>query len=354
MRGDRPGQGATFSYVSLEERIPQDHPIRSIRRLTEAVLADLSPRFDALYSSLGRPSIPPEEILRALLLQVLFSVRSERQLMEQINYNLMFRWFVGLQMDDRVWVPTVFSKNRDRLLAGEIAQEFLRAVVEQARKRRLLSDEHFTVDGTLIEAWAGQKSFRKKDGSPPSDPQGNFHGEKRSNDTHASTTDPDAKLMRRTNHGEAKLCYHGHILIENRNSLVVDGCLTQATGFAERDAATEMLARRPGNRRLTLGADKGYDAREFVGALRQLRVTPHVTQNTSNRRSAIDGRTTRHASYQISQSVRCRIERVNGWLKTVAGQRKTKYRGKERVGWAFTFALAVYNLIRIRNLEAAT
>jgi transposase len=354
MRGETSGQGGAFSYVSLEERVPSDHPLRSIRRMTDEVFEKLSPAFDELYSKTGRPSIPPERLLRALLLQVLYTVRSERMLMEQLDYNLLFRWFVGLEMDDKVWVPTTFTKNRDRLLEGDIAQQFFAAVVEQARAKKLLSDEHFTVDGTLIEAWAGQKSFRPKGGDPPSGSIGGFRGEKRSNKTHASTTDPDARLVRRSKNAEAKLSYLGHVLVENRNCLAVAGALTEATGFAEREAAIRLLDQVKKSRRITVGADKGYDASGFIAEARARGITPHVAQNNTARKSAIDGRTTWHTGYALSQALRPAIERVNAWLKCIGGQRKTKHRGTNRVGWNFLFALAAFNLVRMRNLEAAT
>jgi transposase len=353
MRGDDRQQAAMFSYISPEARVPQDHPLRAIRALVDEVLGELSPRFETLYARVGRPSIPPEKLLRAQLLQVLYSVRSERQLMEQLDYNLLFRWFVGLNMDDAVWDPTVFTKNRQRLLDGEVAMAFLERVVAQARRRGLLSGEHFTVDGTLLEAWAGLKSFKRKGETPrPPDDRGNptvnFHGEKRSNDTHVSTTDPDARLARKGDTREAKLSYAGHAVIDNRHGLVVNAVATQATGTAERDAAIEMASALPDG--ATLGADKGYDTRGFVEALRSLTVTPHVAQNTSNRSSAIDGRTTRHAGYLVSQQKRKLIEEVFGWLKTVGLMRKLRHRGTRRVDWMFTFATAVYNLVRIRNL----
>ena len=353
MRGDDQQQGAMFSYISPEARVPQDHPLRAIRALVDEVLGELSPRFETLYARVGRPSIPPEKLLRAQLLQVLYTVRSERQLMEQLDYNLLFRWFVGLNMDDRVWDPTVFTKNRQRLLDGEVAMAFLERVVEQARRRGLLSGEHFTVDGTLLEAWAGLKSFKRKGERPrppddPSNPTVNFHGEKRSNDTHVSTTDPEARLARKGNTREAKLSYAGHAVIDNRHGLVVTAVATQATGTAERDAGVEMASALPDG--ATLGADKGYDTRGFVEALRSLGVTPHVAQNTSNRSSAIDGRTTRHAGYLVSQQKRKLIEEVFGWLKTVGLMRKLRHRGTRRVDWMFTFATAVYDLVRIRNL----
>jgi transposase len=346
-----------FSYVSLEARVPEDHPLRAMRQLVDEALQTLSPRFDRLYAKRrGRPSVPPERLLRALLLQVLYSIRSERQLMEQLDYNLLFRWFVGLEMDERVWTPTVFTKNRDRLLRGEIHQAFFDAIVEQADTRGLLSLEHFTVDGTLIEAWASQKSFRprERDGDPPgSNPTVSFRGERRRNDTHASKTDPDARLMARRGEG-AKLCYQGHVLTENRNGLVVEARVSVASGRAERDTALELIEPWARGRRVTLAADRGYDARGFVGALRERGVTPHVAQNVTKRRSAIDRRTTRHEGYAVSQRVRKRVEEAFGWMKTVGLMRKTRHRGVRRVDWTFVFTAAAYNLVRIRNLEAAT
>jgi transposase len=354
MRGEETGQSSAFSYVSSEERIPQDHPLRSIRRMTDEVLDRMGAAFDEMYSWTGRPSVPPERLLRALLLQALYTIRSERLLMEQLEYNLLFRWFVGMDFDEKVWTPTVFTKNRDRLLEGDVASRFFAEVVELARQKRLLSDEHFTVDGTMIEAWASHKSFRRKGGKPPKGPRGDFRGEKRSNETHQSTTDPDARLYRRTHHGEAKLCYLGHIVSENRNGLAVAACLTKADGFAERSAALELIERLGKGKRITLGADKGYDAAAFIASLRELGVTPHVAQNNTRRRSAIDARTTRHAGYRMSQALRPMIERVPGWLKNIAGLRKTKHRGEARVGWSFLFSLGAYNLVRMRSLELAT
>jgi transposase len=329
--------------------------------MVDEVLERLSPRFDELYSKVGRPSIPPERLLRGLLLQVLYTIRSERMLMEQLDYNLLFRWFVGLKMDDPIWDPTVFTKNRGRLLEGEIAQAFFQEVLALPSEKNLTSDEHFTVDGTLIEAWAGHKSFRPrqvKRGKGSDDPGASsgedFHGETRSNATHQSTTDPEARLARKGPGKEARLSYLGHVLMENRNGLVVDARLTQADGVAERRAAEEMLggvrARHRG--RLSVGADKGYDTRDLVSALRAMQITPHVAQNNKNRRSAIDGRTTRHRGYEISQRKRKLIEQVFGWLKTVGGLRKTRHRGAQRVGWMFVFCLAAFDLMRITNLEA--
>ena len=361
MRGHDEQQESIYSYISPEKRVPSDHPLRRLRAMVDVALKEMSPQFAELYSRYGRPSIAPEKLLRALLLQVLYSVRSERLLMEQMGYNMLFRWFVGLSMDDQVWDVTVFTKNRERLLEGEVAEGFFEQVLAQAREKELLSDEHFTVDGTLIQAWAGQKSFQAKKkeakhGAPPDD-AGNatvdFHGEKRSNETHQSTTDRQARLYKKSKGTEAKLSYLGHVLTENRNGLVVEARVTMASGTAEREAALEMLEAQRGGRRVTVGGDKGYDVQEFVADVRDLGVTPHVAQNNRNRRSAIDARTTRHAGYQTSQRKRKRVEEVFGWLKTVGLLRQTRYRGRERVGWMFTFATAVYNLVRIRNLTAA-
>jgi transposase len=358
MRGDQSEPEPVFSYITAAQRVPKDHPLRAIRTMVDEVLRRLWTDFEALYSHTGRPSIPPERLLRALLLQVLYSIRSERMLMEQLDYNLLFRWFVGLSMDDRIWDPTVFTKNRDRLLRGHIAVAFFEQVLAEARERGLTSDEHFTVDGTLVEAWAGLKSFKRKDGSdqgkPPDDPGNptvNFHGEKRSNETHESTTDPDARLASKGNRQEAKLCFMGHVVMENRNGLAVGARLTQATGRAEREAALELLGKIPRRRRITLGADKGYDVADFVDALRQHDVVPHVARKI--RYSAVDGRTTRHHTYEISQRMRKRVEEIFGWLKTVAMIRKLRHRGLPRANWVFTFALAAYNLVRIRNLSVA-
>jgi transposase len=353
MRGEDRQQVTMFSFVSPERRVPREHPLRVIWVLSDAALQRLSRRFARLYSRVGRPSIAPEKLLRALLLQVLYTIRSERLLMEQLDYNLLFRWFVGLNADEPVWAPTVFSKNRDRLLDGDVAQAFFTEVLQVAREHQLLSDEHFTVDGTLLEAWAGQKSFQRKD-TPPSEPPtdaGNadvdFRGEPRSNATHESTTDPEARLFKKAKGQEAKLAYLGHVLMENRHGLVVDTRVTQATGTAERDAAAAMLHKRHG----TVGADKAYDTRDFVKAVRAAGVTPHVAQNQTNRRSAIDGRTTRHPGYALSQTKR---KRVFGWGKTIGLLDKLHHRGMARVGWVFTFTAAAYNLVRMRNLIAAT
>lgn len=346
-----------FSYISPEGLVPQNHPLRAIRPLVNAALQRLSPQFDDIYAPGGRYSIAPERLLRALLLQALFSVRSERQLMEQVTYNMMFRWFIGLSMDAPVWDVTVFTKNRERLLRGDIARGFLAAILVDPRVKPLLSDEHFSVDGTLIEAWASMKSFRPKDGSgePPTPGRNgevDFRGEPRSNQTHASTTDADARLYKKAAGQAAKLCHIGHALMENRNGLVVDTSLTKATGTAEREAAIAMIGDLPDDRRITLGTDKGYDTQDFVAEMRRLGVTPHVTQNTKGRRSAIDGRTTRHFGYAASLRVRKRIEEVFGWMKTVGGLRKTRHRGTARVGWMFTFVAAAYNLVRLPKLLA--
>lgn len=357
MRGADCQTAAMFSYLSPEALVPQNHPLRAIRPLVNAALERLSGRFDGMYAPRGRDSIAPEKLLRALLLQALFSVRSERQLMEQITYNMMFRWFVGLSMDAPVWDVTVFTKNRDRLLAGDIARGFLAAILIDPQVKPLVSDEHFSVDGTLIEAWASMKSFRPKDGSgePPTPGRNgevDFRGEPRSNDTHASTTDPDARLYKKAAGQAAKLCHMGHALMENRNGLVIDASLTKATGTAEREAAIAMVEDLPDGGRITLGTDKSYDTQEFVAEMRRLGVTPHVTQNTKGRRSAIDGRTTRHAGYATSLRIRKRIEEVFGWMKTVGVLRKTRHRGTERVGWMFTFVAAAYNLVRLPKLLA--
>jgi transposase len=358
MRGEDIHQDHLYSYVSPEQRVPADHPLRPIRHMANVVLERLSPQLDALYSAVGRPSIPPEKLLRALLLQVLYTLRSERLLMEELDYNLLFRWFVGLNMDDPVWDATVYCKNRERLLKGDVAEAFFQEVLQLAEEHQLLSDEHFTVDGTLIEAWASLKSFKKKEAEqetpPPEDP-GNptvdFHGEQRSNETHQSTTDPEARLFRKGPGKEAKLNYMGHVLMENRHGLAVQTELSQATGTAEREAAVAMVAAQAPDGGVTLGGDKNYDTQGCVADLRDGGVTPHVAQNTTRRGgSAIDGRTTRHPGYHLSQRVRKRVEEIFGWLKTVGGMRKTRFRGAARVGWMFTWALAAYNLVRMRNL----
>ena len=358
MRGADEQPGSMFSYVSLEDRVPPDHPLRAIRRITDRALERLSPRFGALYVKFGRPSIPPERLLRALLLQALYTIRSERQLMEQLDYNLLFRWFVGLGMDDAVWAPTTFTKNRDRLLTGDIAAAFFDAVLLHADTERLLSDEHFTVDGTLLEAWASQKSFRPKDEEPPSDgggnPTVNFHGQRRRNDTHQSTTDPDARLYRKGAGREARLGYLGHVLMEHRSGLIVRTHVTPADGYGERDAALVMVQRVAGDHRITVAADKGYDTRDLVAGLRAMHATPHLAQHTTKRRSAIDARTTRHPGYAISQQQRKRVEQGFGWMKTIGGLRKLRHRGGPLVDWIFTFTAAAYNIVRMRRLLEAT
>ncbi len=360
MRGTDQQQTHVFSYISPEQRVRRDHPLRPIRTMVDEILKQLSPQFNKMYAKVGRPSIPPEQLLRAQLLQMLYSVRSERLLMEEMDYNILFRWFVGLNLDDAVWDATVFTKNRDRLLEAEVAKEFLARVVGQAREKGWTSDEHFTVDGTLLEAWASAKSFQPKNNKsapPPEDPGNptvNFHGEKRSNQTHESKTDPEAQLARKGAGKEAKLSYCGNLLVENRNGLIVSSLVWEATGTAERDAAMAMLQDVPGNERVTVGGDKGFDTAEFVRECRNMRVTPHVAQNLARRGgSAIDGRTTQHAGYQISQKKRKRIEECFGWLKTIALLRKVRHRGTLKVDWIFAFACAAYNLVRMRNLMAA-
>jgi transposase len=359
MRGSDAVAGSLFSYVDLEKRVRADHPLREIRGIVNAALTELSGAFDALYSPFGRESIPPERLLRALLLQAFYSIRSERQLVERIEFDLLFRWFVGLGVDDPVWDATSFTKNRDRLLAGDVAVKFLAAVLARPKVKALLSTEHFSVDGTLLEAWASTKSFRPKDGSGPPPDAGrngeqNFHGQKRSNDTHASTTDPDARLYRKGRGKEAKLSSMGHALMENRNGLIVGAVATRASGHAERLAALHLVdphADRP--QKVTLGGDKGFDTQDFVAELREINVTPHVAQNTNGRRSAIDGRTTRHPGYAGSLRIRKRIEEAFGWAKTVAGLRKARHRGLPKIDWQFTFAMAAYNLIRLPKLLGA-
>lgn len=366
MRGGERRSEGLFSYVRLEERIASDHPLRAIRTLVDNVLSALSKRFEELYSDTGRPSIAPEYLLRATLLQAFFTVRSERQLMEQINYNLLFRWFVGLSLDDAVWHATVFTHNRDRLLEADVAREFLAELLAQPKVKRLLSSDHFSVDGTLIEAWASMKSFQPKDGSgspPPGGRNGerDFHGEKRSNETHASTTDPDARLFRKGNGQESKLCYIGHAFMENRHGLAVTGDVSLASGTAERDTALELIDDyRPGQRRITLGADKLFDVEDFVEALRQRKVTPHIaidghlSKTGKPRKTAIDGRTKRHPGYAVSLRCRKRIEEVFGWIKSVAGLSQVKVRGLSKVRAVFLFAIAAYNLVRLPKLLAAT
>jgi len=353
MRGNDPKQEAMFSYVSPENRVPAEHPLRPLRALMDDILKQMSPRLAKLYADTGRPSIAPERLLRALLLQILYTVRSERLLMEQLNYNLLFRWFVGLDMDEAVWNHAVFSKNRERLLNEEVAEVFFQRVLERAKP--YLSDEHFTVDGTLLEAWASHKSFRPKEGGEPPSENGrdvDFHGEKRRNETHQSTTDPEARLYRKSKGSEAKLSYLGHALMENRHGFLVNTLVTQADGTAERDAALLMASQIPGVKPVTLGGDKNYDTQELVRYLRDMKVTPHVAQNNKNRRSAIDGRTTEHPGYALSQKKRKRIEESFGWMKSIGMLKKVKLRGREKVSWLFTFVAAVYNLYRLQRLQA--
>lgn len=359
MRGEDQNQQAMFSYVSPEARVPKNHPLRPIRTMVDNVLTDLAPLFREMYSHTGRPSIPPEQLLRASLLQVLYSIRSERMLVEQLDYNLLFRWFVGLSMDDRVWNHSTFSKNRDRLMQFEVATAFFQATKDLAQRAGLMSKEHFTVDGTLIEAWASMKSFRPKDDQdqdPPTtggrNPDVDFKGQQRKNDTHQSTTDPDARLLKKGKGKESKLCFMGHALMENRNGLVVDSRLTLANGTAEWNAALEMIEELPATHRITVAADKGYDVPAFVAGLRRFQATPHVAQK--NKGSAIDQRTTRHEGYRVSQRVRKRVEEIFGWLKTTGCLRKTRHRGLHRVGWMFEFSMTAYNLVRMRNLIWAT
>lgn len=364
MRGADKSSGSLFSYVDLEARVRGDHPLRTIREIANAALSDLSKAFTALYTDFGRPSIAPEKLLRAMLLQAFYGLRSERQLMERLEFDLLFRWFVGLGVDDVVWDHSTFSKNRDRLLEGEIAAKFLAAVLAQPKVKRLLSSDHFSVDGTLIEAWASIKSFRRKDGGdddgqgPGRNAERNFHKEKRSNETHRSTSDPDARLYKKGGQ-PAKLCYMGHALMENRHGLAVGGGISQATGTAERQTALALIdSRGRARHRITLGADKAYDVTQFVHDLRDRSVTPHIaidghlSKTGKARKTAIDGRTTRHAGYDISQRCRKRIEEVFGWIKSSAGLAKVKLRGRDRVNAAFTLALAAYNLIRLPKLLA--
>lgn len=358
MRGEDRRQQGMFSYISPEARVPKDHPLRPIRIMVDTAFSDLAPLFKDMYSEVGRPSIPPEQLLRALLLQVLYTIRSERMLVEQLDYNLLFRWFVGMSMDDKVWDHSTFSKNRDRLIQHDVATAFFQAIKGQAERAGLLSNEHFTVDGTLIEAWASMKSFRPKDENnqdPPTSGGRNsdvdFKGQKRKNDTHQSITDPDARLLRKGLGKESKLCFMGHALMENRNGLVVDSRLTLANGTAEWDAGLDMVEDIPGTHRVTVGADKGYDVPNFVNGLRGLSATPHVAKKVNSK--AIDDRTTRHAGYQVSQKVRKRVEEIFGWIKTTGYLRKTRHRGLDRVESVFTLTATAYNLVRMRNLIRA-
>ena len=361
MRGADEQAGSMFSYVTLDERVPLDHPLRTVRRITDRALDRLSPRFGSLYVNFGRPSIAPEKLLRALLLQALYTIRSERQLMEQLNYNLLFRWFVGLGMDDPVWAPTTFTKNRDRLLDGDIAAAFFDAILIHAESAQLLSNDHFTVDGTLLEAWASQKSFRTRDddddaGAGGGNPTVNFHGQRRRNATHRSTTDPDARLYKKARGREARLGYLAHVLMEHRSGLIVNTCVTPADGYGERAAALTMIEQIPGRQRVTVAGDKAYDTREFVAELRHMDVTPHVAQYAPSirRRSAIDARTTRHPGYVVSQQKRKLVEQGFGWMKTIGGLRKLRHRGGALVDWVFTFTAAAYNIVRLRRLLPAT
>lgn len=354
MRGEDQKQEAMFSYVSPQKRVPEDHPLRGIRAMVDTILKEMSPRFARLYSEVGRPSIPPERLFRALLLQIFYSVRSERLLVEQLQYNLLFRWFVGMDMDEEVWNHAVFSKNRERLLNEDVAEAFFQRVLKQARP--YLSDEHFTVDGTLLEAWASQKSFRRKDEQDATrrgDRDLDFHRERRRNDTHQSTTDPEARLYKKSKGSEAKLSYLGHALMENRNGLLVRTMVTEANGTAERDAALLMAEKIPGVKRITLGGDKNYDTKDFVRELRGMNITPHVAQNNQNRASAIDERTTWRAGYEVSQRKRKRIEESFGWMKIIGLLKKVKLRGLDKVGWLFTFVGAAYNLYRLQKLKTA-
>ena len=360
MRGADEQSGSMFSYLSPEQRVPADHPLRAVRRITDWALARLSPQLGSLYVNFGRPSIPPEKLLRAWLLQALYTIRSERQLMEQLDYNLLFRWFVGLSLDDPVWSPTTFTKNRDRLVTGEVAQAFFEAVLRHADRARLLSDEHFTVDGTLIEAWASHKSFRRREDADPPAPRGgnptvNFRGERRRNATHQSTTDPDARLFKKAVGQPARLGYLAHVLMEHRSGLIVQTLVTPATGHGERDAALAMVQAVPGGHRITVAGDKYYDTRELVREFRQMRATPHVAANAKPgwRRSCIDARTTRHPGYAVSQRKRKLVEQSFGWIKTVGGLRKLRHRGGALASWIFTFTAAAYNIVRMRRLMLA-
>lgn len=355
MRGDDKKSEGMFCYVSAESVVPEDHPLRPIRTMAEKALQEMSSAFEKMYSHTGRPSIAPEKLMKGLLLQTLYSIKSVRLLMEQLGYNILFKWFVGLGIDEKVWDHSVFSQNQDRLITSDIAKAFLEKIQQQAGKAGLLSNEHFTVDGTLIEAWASMKSFRRKDEEEPPTTGGrndavDFHGEKLTNETHESTTDPDSRLFKKGKGKEAKLSYMGHVLMENRNGLIIDTELTLATGTAERDAAADMVSGVSGKKRITVAGDKNYDTRDFVETLRGQQATPHVAQNNRRRVSAIDGRTTSHEGYSISQKKRKLVEEIFGWMKTVGNLRKIKYRGREKVSWHFTLAAAAYNLVRMRNL----
>jgi transposase len=359
MRGAPDPQLAMLTSLSTEELIPPGHPIRKIRVVVDAVLAELDPVFDAMYATGGRASVPPEALLKATVLMAMYSIRSERAFCERLNYDLLFKWFLDMRIDQPAFDPTTFTKNRTRLLDHEVADEFFAAVVRQAKLRRYTSSEHFTVDGTLLKAWASHKSFKPKDGPPSEPPAGRnaeagWHGQKRSNATHASTTDPEARLYRKSNNTAAALCFSGHLLMENRSALIVDAELTFADGYAERATALEMLARLPATaRRRTVAGDKGYDTKEFVAKSRELGFTPHVAQNTTRQRSAIDGRTTRHPGHDISMRIRKRIEEPFGWMKTIGGGRQLRYRGRQRNRAWFKITAAVYNLLRITALDTA-
>jgi transposase len=357
MRGSEEKQIDAFSYVSMEDRIPAKHPIRPFRLMVNEILKDMDCEFDAIYATSGRPSIAPEYLLRASILQILYTIRSERQLMEQIDFNILFRWFVGLSLDAPAWDHSTFTKNRDRLLESEVTKVFFVKVVERARKKKLLSDEHFTVDGTLIEAWASMKSFQEKESSGSNsggagsgkNPDVDFHGQERTNETHESKTDRDARLYRKSMGSESKLAYLGHVLMENRNGLAVDVEVTLASGTAERDAAKKMAGRLKGRKQRTMGADKGYDASDFADDLRELKITPHIAQKKNGK--SVDGRTTRHEGYAVSQRKRKRVEEIFGWAKTVGLIRKAKVRGIAKIDWLFTMCIAVFNLVRMRNME---
>jgi len=354
MRGLEDRSDALFLYVSPDSFVPAEHPLRPIRLMADKALSSLSGEFDQMYSHTGRPSVPPEVLLKSLLLQILFSIRSNRSLVEQLGYNILYRWFLGVSLEERIWDHSTFSQNQERLIGTDLAAKFLQKIIEQAKEARLLSKEHFSVDGTLIEAWASIKSFQPR-GKGPGNRTGrndsaDFHGKTLKNDTHASTTDPESRLFRKGKGKESKLCYMGHVLMENRNGLVVDTRLTLAAGTAEREAAAEMVQNIPGTRRVTVGADKGYDTEGFVATLRSLQATPHVARNDTNRKSAIDGRTTRHPGYEASGRIRKRIEETFGWLKTIGTLRKARYRGREKISWYFTLAVSAYNLVRMRNL----
>jgi len=354
MRGVEDRSDVLFLYVSPESFVPADHPLRPIRKMADKALASLSREFERMYSHTGRPSVPPEVLLKSLLLQILFSIRSNRLLVEQLGYNILYRWFLGLSLEESIWDHSTFSQNQERLIGTDIAGQFLQRIIEQAKEARLLSKDHFSVDGTLIDAWASIKSFQPRDGGPRNragrNDEVDFHGQSLKNDTHASTTDPESRLYRKGKGKESKLCYMGHTLMENRNGLVLDARVTPATGTAERKAAVDMILNIPGKRRVTVGADKGYDTEGFVATLRSMSATPHVAKNDKNRRSAIDGRTTRHPGYEASGKVRKRIEEIFGWIKTVGALRKARYRGTEKISWYFTLAAAAYDLVRMRNL----